>query len=358
MKNRNVDKSRNKSIDNDFKENITFIPNNHFNYELFPKMRLRRLRKTAAIRELFQEIRLSPQDFVVPLFIQEGTNKNLEIESMPGIFRYSPDKILEEIDYISTLGIKAVLLFGIPLKKDLNGKNSFNDKGIVQETIKSIKKNFGDKLAIITDVCLCQYTSHGHCGIIQGKEINNDKSLNILSKTALSHAIAGADIVAPSAMMDGQVKAIRDILDYNGFKDTLIMGYSAKQASSFFSPFRDAAHSKPEFGNRLSYQMTYHNSREAGREIKSDIEEGADVLMIKPAIPNLDLIYAANQNTLHPIAAYSVSGEYSMIKAATLNNWVDENLAVTESLTAIKRAGANIIISYYSKKMAEILRNS
>jgi porphobilinogen synthase len=362
MKNRNVDKSRNrnrsKSIDNNFKENVTFISNNHFNYELFPKMRLRRLRKTAAIRELFQEIRLSPKDFVMPLFIQEGTNKNLEIESMPGIFRYSPDKILGEIDYISTLGIKAILLFGIPLKKDLDGKNSFNDKGIVQETIKSIKKNFGDKLAIITDVCLCQYTSHGHCGIIQGKEINNDKSLDILSKTALSHAIAGADIVAPSAMMDGQVKTIRDILDDNGFKDTLIMGYSAKQASSFFSPFRDAAHSKPEFGNRLSYQMSYHNSREAGREIKSDIEEGADVLMIKPAIPNLDLIYAANQNTLHPIAAYSVSGEYSMIKAATLNNWVDENLAVTESLTAIKRAGANIIISYYSKKMAEILRNS
>jgi porphobilinogen synthase len=362
MNNRNVDKSRNrnrnKSIDNDFKENVTFISNNHFNYELFPKMRLRRLRKTAAIRELFQEIRLSPKDFVMPLFIQEGTNKNLEIESMPGIFRYSPDKILGEIDYISTLGIKAILLFGIPLKKDLDGKNSFNDKGIVQETIKSIKKNFGDKLAIITDVCLCQYTSHGHCGIIQGKEINNDKSLDILSKTALSHAIAGADIVAPSAMMDGQVKTIRDILDDNGFKDTLIMGYSAKQASSFFSPFRDAAHSKPEFGNRLSYQMSYHNSREAGREIKSDIEEGADVLMIKPAIPNLDLIYAANQNTLHPIAAYSVSGEYSMIKAATLNNWVDENLAVTESLTAIKRAGANIIISYYSKKMAEILRNS
>lgn len=362
MKNRNVDKSRNrnrnKSIDNDFKENMTFISNNNFNYELFPKMRLRRLRRTAAIRELFQEIRLSPKDFVTPLFIQEGTNKNLEIESMPGIFRYSPDKILEEIDYISTLGIKAILLFGIPLKKDLNGKNSFNDKGIIQETIKSIKKNFGDKLAIITDVCLCQYTSHGHCGIIQGKEIDNDKSLDILSKTALSHAIAGADIVAPSAMMDGQVKAIRDILDDNGFKDTMIMGYSAKQASSFFSPFRDAAHSKPEFGNRLSYQMSYHNSKEASREIKSDMEEGADVLMIKPAIPNLDLIYAANQNTLHPIAAYSVSGEYSMIKAATLNNWVDENLAVTESLTAIKRAGANIIISYYSKKMAEILKTS
>lgn len=362
MKNRNVDKSRNrnknKSIDNDFKENMTFISNNNFNYELFPKMRLRRLRRTAAIRELFQEIRLSPKDFVTPLFIQEGTNKNLEIESMPGIFRYSPDKILEEIDYISTLGIKAILLFGIPLKKDLNGKNSFNDKGIIQETIKSIKKNFGDKLAIITDVCLCQYTSHGHCGIIQGKEIDNDKSLDILSKTALSHAIAGADIVAPSAMMDGQVKTIRDILDDNGFKDTMIMGYSAKQASSFFSPFRDAAHSKPEFGNRLSYQMSYHNSKEASREIKSDMEEGADVLMIKPAIPNLDLIYAANQNTLHPIAAYSVSGEYSMIKAATLNNWVDENLAVTESLTAIKRAGANIIISYYSKKMAEILKTS
>ena len=240
----------------------------------------------------------------------------------------------------------------------LNEFFPFNDKGIVQETIKSIKKNFGDKLAIITDVCLCQYTSHGHCGVIQGNEINNDKSLDILSKTALSHATAGADIVAPSAMMDGQVKVIRDILDDNGFKDTIIMGYSAKQASSFFSPFRDAAHSKPEFGNRLSYQMSYHNSREAGREIKSDVEEGADVLMIKPAIPNLDLIYAAKQNTLHPIAAYSVSGEYSMIKAATLNNWMDENLAVTESLTAIKRAGANIIISYYAKKMAEILKNS
>src|ERR1044072_6439308 len=359
MKNRNVDKLRNtgknKSLDSDFRYNTTYTSTNNFSYELFPKMRLRRLRKTAAIRELFQEIRLSSRDFVMPIFVQEGINKNLEIESMPGIFRYSPNKILEEIDHILTLGIKGIILFGIPLKKDLNGKNSFNDKGIVQETIKSIKKNFGDKLVIITDVCLCQYTSHGHCGILQGKEIDNDKSLNILSKTALSHAVAGAYIVAPSAMMDGQVKSIRDILDDNEFKDTLIMGYSAKQASSFFSPFRDAAHSKPEFGNRLSYQMSYNNSREASREINSDVEEGADVLMIKPAIPNLDLIYAAKQNTLHPIAAYSVSGEYSMIKAAALNNWMDENLAVTESLTAIKRAGANIMISYYAKKMAEIL---
>ena len=362
MKNRNVDKLRNmdknQSVESDFIDTTTFNSNNHFSYELFPKMRLRRLRKTAAIRELLQEIRLSPKDFVIPVFVQEGINKNLEIESMPGIFRYSPDKIIEEIDCISSLGIKGIILFGIPRKKDLNGKNAFNDKGIVQKTIKSIKKNYGDKLVIITDVCLCQYTSHGHCGIFQGKEINNDKSLDILSKTALSHAVAGADIVAPSAMMDGQVKSIRDILDDNEFKDTLIMGYSAKQASSFFSPFRDAAHSKPEFGNRLSYQMSYNNSREASREIKSDVEEGADVLMIKPAIPNLDLIYAAKQNTLHPIAAYSVSGEYSMIKAAASNNWMDENLAVTESLTAIKRAGANIIISYYAKKMAEILRNS
>jgi porphobilinogen synthase len=362
MKNRNVHKSRNtekdKILESNFRDNTPFISNKHFSYELFPKMRLRRLRKNAAIRELFQEIRLSPKDFVMPVFVQEGINKNLEIESMPGIFRYSSDKIIEEMDHISTLGIKGIILFGIPLKKDLNGKNSFNDKGIVQETIKTIKKNFGDKLVVITDVCLCQYTSHGHCGIFQGRDINNDKSLDILSKTALSHAVAGADIVAPSAMMDGQVKSIRDVLDDHEFKDTLIMGYSAKQASSFFSPFRDAAHSKPEFGDRLSYQMSYNNSREAGREIKSDVEEGADVLMIKPAIPNLDLIYAAKQNTLHPIAAYSVSGEYSMIKAAALNNWMDENLAVTESLTAIKRAGANIIISYYAKKMAEILRNS
>jgi porphobilinogen synthase len=248
-------------------------------------------------------------------------------------------------------------LFGLPAKKDALGRSSYDDKGVVQQTIKSIRDSFGDKIVIITDVCLCQYTSHGHCGIIYENEIDNDKTINTLAKTALSHAKAGADIVAPSAMMDGQVKKIRDVLDKNSYTNTLIMGYSAKQASSFFSPFRDAAHSKPEFGNRKTYQMNYSNSREAGREIESDIEEGADVLMIKPALSNLDLIYEAKLKTLHPIAAYSVSGEYSMIKAAAMNQWIDEDLAITESLTAIKRAGANIIISYYAKRMAEILNS-
>lgn len=362
MKNLNADKLRNNNNNNnnrvDIKENFDFLQSNTQSYNFFPKMRLRRLRISQAIRDLFQEIRLSSKDLVFPLFVQEGISKSLAIESMPGIYRFSPDSILKEIEDITALGINAVILFGIPLKKDKLGRNSFNEKGIVQETIRTIKSNFGDKLVVITDVCLCQYTSHGHCGIINRNNINNDNTLEVLSKTALSHARAGADIVAPSAMMDGQVKIIRDKLDENGYKDTLIMGYSAKQASSFFSPFRDAAHSKPEFGNRHTYQMNYSNSREACREIQSDIDEGADVLMIKPAIPNLDLISSAKKNSLHPIAAYSVSGEYSMIKAAVMNNWIDEESAITESITAIKRSGADIIISYYAKKMAEILRKT
>jgi porphobilinogen synthase len=320
-------------------------------------MRLRRLRKNPAIRDLFQETRLSPKDLVLPLFIQEGIKNNLPINEMPGIFRFSPKTVIDEIEECIRNRIGAIILFGLPGKKDTLGKSSYDDKGVVQYAIKSIRDSFGDKIVIITDVCLCQYTSHGHCGIIDGNEIDNDKTINILSKTALSHAKAGADIVAPSAMMDGQVKKIRDLLDENGYTNTLIMGYSAKQASSFFSPFRDAAHSKPGFGNRKTYQMSYSNPREAGREIESDIEEGADVLMIKPALSNLDLIYEAKLNTLYPIAAYSVSGEYSMIKAAAMNHWIDEDLAITESLTAIKRAGANIIISYFAKRMAEILNS-
>lgn len=347
-----------KNIKTSTKENLGFLGCDHQqSYSFFPKMRLRRLRKNSAIRDLFQEIRLSPKDLVLPLFIQEGIKNNLPINAMPGIFRFSPKTVIHEIEECLRSKIGAIILFGLPAKKDTLGKSSYDDKGVVQCTIKSIRDSFGDKIVIITDVCLCQYTSHGHCGILDRNEIDNDKTINILAKTALSHAKAGADIVAPSAMMDGQVKKIRDLLDENSYTNTLIMGYSAKQASSFFSPFRDAAHSKPGFGNRKTYQMSYSNPREAGREIESDIEEGADVLMIKPALSNLDLIYEAKLNTLYPIAAYSVSGEYSMIKAAAMNQWIDEDLAITESLTAIKRAGANIIISYYAKRMAQILNS-
>ncbi len=340
--------------------NFKVLTNNYCNidYNIFPKMRLRRLRKTEAIRDLLQETHLSTKDLVVPVFIQEGISKKIEIESMPGIYRFPIDFIIQEVEEILSLGIKAIILFGIPTQKNELGSSAFNETGAVQQAIKTVKDTFEDKIAVISDVCLCQYTSHGHCGVIKDKKIDNDMSLEILSKTALSHATAGADIVAPSAMMDGQVKTIRDILDDNNQQDTLIMSYSAKQASSFFSPFRDAAHSSPSFSNRHTYQMPFTNSREAQREIKSDIDEGVDIIMIKPAIPNLDLIYSARQTCFHPIAAYSVSGEYSMIKAASINNWIDENSAITELLTSIKRSGADIIISYHSKKMAEILNNN
>lgn len=332
-----------------------FEPLIYKNYNIFPKTRLRRLRKNEAIRDLLQEIHLSVKDMVMPLFVQQGIKENIEIESMPGTFRYTEQNVLKEIEQIADLGIKGIIIFGIPEIKDNGATSAFEMDGIVQKTVKTIREIYNDKLAIITDVCLCQYTNHGHCGIIRDNKVDNDDTLKILSKIATSHAEAGADIVAPSAMMDGQVKTIRDTLDENGYKDTLIMGYSAKQASSFFSPFRDAAHSKPGFGNRHSYQMNFSNSRESILEIKTDMEEGADILMIKPAIPNLDLIYLAKQISLHPIAAYSVSGEYSMIKAASLNNWIDEDASIIESITAIKRAGADIIISYYSKRLAEIL---
>lgn len=351
---KNIKRSKNIEID----KSMAMANSNYLSYKIFPKMRLRRLRKNLAIRNLFQEVRLNSKELVLPLFVQEGIQENLPIEAMPGVYRYSINTVLKEIEECIKIGIGSVVLFGLPSHKDSFGKSSYADKGIIQNTIKAIRNSFGDKIVIITDVCLCQYTSHGHCGIITGNQIDNDKTILTLAKIALSHAEAGADIVAPSAMMDGQVKEIRDSLDDHGFTDKLIMGYAAKQASSFFSPFRDAAHSSPEFGNRQTYQMNYANPREAKREIELDIEEGADVLMIKPALSNLDLIYEAKINFLHPIAAYSVSGEYSMIKAASLNNWLDEDAAITESLSSIKRAGANIIITYYAKRMAQILSSN
>jgi porphobilinogen synthase len=321
----------------------------------FPDVRLRRLRKTPAIRDLFQETHLSVKDLIAPIFVEEGLKKPAEIGSMPGIKRLPLSTLAKEVEQLSDLGIKAVILFGMPSEKDGRGSSAFDDRGIVQRSVETLRKNFGDKIAVITDVCLCQYTSHGHCGIVTDGRIDNDRSIEALAKVAVSQARAGSDIVAPSAMMDGQVQAIRHELDGAGFSETAIMSYASKQASPLFAPFRDAAHSTPEFGDRRSYQMPFANTREAIREIESDIEEGADAIIIKPAIPNLDLIYRASRMTNLPICAYSVSGEYALIKSAAMEGWVDEDAVMTEFLTAIKRAGADMIITYHAKQMARLL---
>ena len=321
----------------------------------FPNVRLRRLRTSAAVRDLLQETRLSPKDLIAPIFVQEGLKKTQEIPSMPDIQRMPLSKLVVEVDRIMQLGISAIILFGLPLQKDANAKSAFDDGGIVQKSIELLRKQFGGRVAIITDVCLCQYTSHGHCGLVVNKKIDNDKTIDALAKVAVSHAIAGADIVAPSAMMDGQVQALRAGLDKAGFADVAIMGYSAKHASPLYSPFRDAAYSAPEFGDRRTYQMPFSNAREAMREIETDIAEGVDIVMIKPAIPYLDLVYTARQSTYVPICAYSVSGEYALIKAAAIKGWIDENSVMTEFITSIKRAGADMIITYHAKKMAELL---
>ena len=323
----------------------------------FPTVRLRRLRTTAAVRDLLQETRLSPKDLIAPIFVQEGLKKVQEIPSMPDIQRMPLSELVVEVDRLMELGISAIILFGLPLQKDANAKPAFDGDGIVQKSIELLRKQFGSKVAIITDVCLCQYTSHGHCGLVVNKKIDNDKTLDALAKVAVSHAKAGADIVAPSAMMDGQVQALRTGLDNAGFADVAIMGYSAKHASPLYAPFRDAAYSAPEFGDRRTYQMPFSNAREAMREIQTDIAEGVDIIMIKPAIPYLDLVYTARQTTYLPICAYSVSGEYALIKAAAIKGWIDENSVVTEFITSIKRAGANMIITYHAKKMAELLNN-
>lgn len=328
---------------------------NNNSIKSFPLVRLRRLRTTPAIRDLLQETRLSSKDLIAPIFVQEGLNKPQQIASMPDIQRIPLSKLVFEVDRIIELGISAIILFGLPLHKKANAESAFDHRGIVQKSIELLRMQFGTKLAIITDVCLCQYTSHGHCGVVANKNIDNDKTIEVLTRVAVSHANAGADIVAPSAMMDGQVQALRIGLDDAGFADVAIMGYSAKQASPLYAPFRDAAHSAPEFGDRLTYQMPFSNAREAMREIEADIAEGVDIVMIKPAIPYLDLVYAARQNTHVPICAYSVSGEYALIKAAAMNGWIDENAVMTEFLTSIKRAGADMIITYQAKKMAQAL---
>lgn len=332
--------------------------NEDFEFNGFPKVRLRRLRRTPAIRDLLQETRLSVKDLVYPVFIQEGINEPKEIELMPGIFRIPPNNLVKNIQELCDLGVKTFLVFGIPKLKNDRATSAYRYDGIVQESVKTLKKNFGEKIVTITDVCLCQYTSHGHCGIIRNKVTDNDVSLKILDRIALSHAEAGADFVAPSAMMDGQVKSIRKALDNSSFNDVGIIGYSAKLSSNLYTPFRDASHSTPEFGDRKSYQMPFHNTNEALQEIMMDIKEGADIIMIKPALPYLDLIYKTRQTTLLPVCAYSVSGEYSIVKAAALEGWVNEDEIVIEFATSIKRAGADIIISYHTKKIAEILNGS
>jgi porphobilinogen synthase len=324
--------------------------------DAFPNIRLRRLRTTPAIRDLMQETHLSAKDLIAPIFVEEGLKKPQAIESMPDIQRLPLSKLAGEVEAVAKLGIRAVILFGLPSHKDASASSAFDDRGIVQKSAELVRKQFGDKIAIITDVCLCQYTTHGHCGLLAGKKIDNDRSIDTLAKVAVSHARAGADIVAPSAMMDGQVQAIRKGLDSSGFTDVAVMGYSAKQASPLYAPFRDAAHSTPEFGDRRTYQMPFSNAREAMREVETDIAEGADIVMVKPAIPYLDLIYQTRQSTTLPICAYSVSGEYALIKAAALKGWVDENAVMTEFLTSIKRAGADMIITYQAKKMAHLLK--
>ena len=320
----------------------------------FPDYRPRRLRKNRQFRRMIQETTLAVDDFIYPLFAVFGKNVKKPIDSMPGIFQLSVDHIVKEVGEAKKLGIPAVLLFGIPDSKDELATGAFAKDGIVQRAIREIKNKIPDML-VITDVCLCEYTSHGHCGMIEKGDVDNDASIEVLAETAVSHARAGADMVAPSAMMDGQVGAIREGLDEAGFDGVPIMAYSAKYASSFYGPFRDAAESAPQFGDRQSYQMDAANSDEAIREISLDVGEGADIIMVKPALPYLDVIRRAKEEFDLPLAAYNVSGEYAMIKAAAKMGWLDGDRAMMESLISIKRAGADMIISYFALEAARLL---
>ncbi|WP_054859092.1 MULTISPECIES: porphobilinogen synthase [Gracilibacillus] len=317
--------------------------------------RHRRLRKSATLRSLVRETKLNTSDLVYPLFIVEGETIKSEVSSMPGVFQISLDYLDEEIDELLTLGIPAVLLFGIPKEKDEVGSGAYDPHGIVQKAIRQIKQKT-DKLLVIADTCLCEYTSHGHCGVIHDHDVDNDKSLPLHVKTAVTQAEAGADIIAPSNMMDGFVTEIRKGLDEAGFCEIPIMSYAVKYASAFYGPFRDAADSTPQFGDRKTYQMDPANRLEAMREAQSDIEEGADFIIVKPALSYMDIIREMRNAHPVPVVAYNVSGEYSMIKAASLNGWIDEKAVVIEKLTSMKRAGADIIITYFAKDVAEWLQ--
>ncbi len=320
----------------------------------FPITRLRRLRRTAPIREMFRETSISASDLIFPLFIVEGENIKREISSMPGQFQFSVDKVVVECGEILGLGIKAVILFGIPNEKDERGTRAHAEDGIIQKATRAIKASFPE-LTVITDVCLCEYTSHGHCGAIEEGDVDNDQTLELLAMEAVSHATSGADMVAPSDMMDGRIGAIRKALDTNGFQNIPIMAYSAKYASAFYGPFREAAESAPQFGDRKTYQMDPGNSDEAVREIALDIGEGADIVMVKPALSYLDVIRRTKDTFNIPIAAYNVSGEYSMVKAAASAGWIDGEKVMMEVLTSIRRAGADVIITYFAKDAARVL---
>jgi len=310
------------------------------------------------MRDLVQETRLSPKDFICPVFVQEDLKERVKVESMTEIERLPIEDVNDEVQTIIDLGIPAIMLFGIPTQKDEAGSSAFDDNGIVQRAAAQIREKFGDKIVIMADVCLCQFTSTGHCGIISGDKIDNDVSLDTLSKIAVSLAKAGVDTVSPSAMMDGQVAAIRKSLDDNGFTDVSIMSHSAKHRSNFYAPFRDAAECAPKFGDRKTYQVPYTNAREAMMEIESDIEEGVDIVMVKPALSYLDIISETRKKFNVPVAAYSVSGEYALVKAASQLGYVNENDITSEILTSIKRAGADMIVTYFAKSAARFLQES
>jgi porphobilinogen synthase len=316
---------------------------------------MRRLRRTPALRALVRETSLSPAQLIQPAFVVTGEGVREEIEEMPGIERFSISELVAEATEIATLGVGGVLLFGIPSAKDETGTGAYDDEGVVQMAVRALKEAHPD-LTVITDVCLCEYTSHGHCGFVRDGEVDNDITVELLAKTAISHAEAGADAVAPSDMMDGRVGTIRHQLDEEGHPGTAIVSYSAKYASAFYGPFREAADSTPEFGDRRGYQMDPANAAEAVREAELDLEEGADMLMVKPATPYLDVVRRVKDATGAPLAAYHVSGEYSMLKAAAANGWIDERAAVLETLTSIRRAGADAIVTYYAKEAAAWLQ--
>jgi porphobilinogen synthase len=321
----------------------------------FPATRLRRLRRTEALRGLVRETNLSASHLIQPLFVVAGEGIREEVESMPGVERFSISELVAECTEIATAGVGAVLLFGIPSSKDETGSGAYDDEGVVQMAVRALKEAHPD-LTVITDVCLCEYTEHGHCGFVRDGEVDNDITVELLAKIAISHAEAGADAIAPSDMMDGRVGTIRHQLDEEGHPGTPIVAYSAKYASAFYGPFRDAAESTPEFGDRRGYQMDPANAAEAVREAQLDLEEGADMLMVKPATPYLDVVRRVKDETGAPVAAYHVSGEYSMLKAAAANGWIDERAAVLETLTSIRRAGADAIVTYYAKEAAAWLQ--
>jgi len=322
---------------------------------MFPKRRMRRLRRTGLIRSMVRENRLTMEDLIYPIFIDETLEERKPIEAMPGQYRLPLEEVRDEALELVSLGIPAAILFGIPAEKDEVGSEAYNPEGIIQQAVAEIKDEVGDDLVVITDVCMCEYTDHGHCGVIEEDYVQNDPTLELLAREALSHAEAGADMVAPSDMMDGRVGTIRTILDDNGFTDTIIMSYAAKYASAFYGPFRDAADSTPAFGDRKSYQMDPANSNEALLEVALDIEEGADIVMVKPALSYLDVIRRVKEDFGMPTAAYNVSGEYTMVKVAARKGYIDEERVVMEILTSMKRAGADMILTYHAKDVARWL---